>query len=123
MREIFCSKARLPIQNIKQSEDLGIVIIHQELALIPYLSIAENIYLGNERAEKGIMNWNETMIGAKERWIRWDSAKTRTRRSADWRRQAAARRNREGLIEEGEVLILTNRRRRSTRTTARTCLS
>ncbi|MCI1776113.1 multiple monosaccharide ABC transporter ATP-binding protein [Paenibacillus lautus] len=53
-------------KNIKQSEDLGIVIIHQELALIPYLSIAENIYLGNERAEKGIMNWNETMIGAKE---------------------------------------------------------
>lgn len=53
-------------KNIKQSEDLGIVIIHQELALIPYLSIAENIYLGNERAEKGIMNWHETMIGAKE---------------------------------------------------------
>ncbi|MGO4788689.1 multiple monosaccharide ABC transporter ATP-binding protein [Paenibacillus sp. 2KB_20] len=52
-------------KNIKQSEDLGIVIIHQELALIPYLSIAENIYLGNERAEKGIMNWNETMMGAK----------------------------------------------------------
>ncbi|RAR45923.1 multiple monosaccharide ABC transporter ATP-binding protein [Paenibacillus sp. MDMC362] len=53
-------------KNIKQSEDLGIVIIHQELALIPYLSIAENVFLGNERAEKGIMNWNETMIGAKE---------------------------------------------------------
>ncbi|WP_339295827.1 multiple monosaccharide ABC transporter ATP-binding protein [Paenibacillus sp. FSL W7-1279] len=53
-------------KDIKQSEVLGIVIIHQELALIPYLSIAENIYLGNERAEKGIMNWNETMIGAKE---------------------------------------------------------
>ncbi|MBX4150343.1 multiple monosaccharide ABC transporter ATP-binding protein [Paenibacillus lautus] len=53
-------------KDIKQSEDLGIVIIHQELALIPYLSIAENIYLGNERAEKGIMNWNETMIGAQE---------------------------------------------------------
>ncbi|MEC0259156.1 multiple monosaccharide ABC transporter ATP-binding protein [Paenibacillus lautus] len=53
-------------KNIKQSEDLGIVIIHQELALIPYLSIAENIYLGNERAVKGIMNWNETMLGAKE---------------------------------------------------------
>lgn len=53
-------------KDIKQSEELGIVIIHQELALIPYLSIAENIYLGNERAEKGIMNWNETMTGARE---------------------------------------------------------
>ena len=42
-------------KDIKQSEDLGIVIIHQELALIR-ISIAENIYLGNERASKGIVN-------------------------------------------------------------------
>ena len=34
-------------RDIKQSEQLGIVIIHQELALVPYLSIAENIFLGN----------------------------------------------------------------------------
>ncbi|GIO92792.1 multiple monosaccharide ABC transporter ATP-binding protein [Paenibacillus lactis] len=53
-------------KSIKDSEDLGIVIIHQELALIPYLSIAENIYLGNERAHKGIVDWNETIRGAKE---------------------------------------------------------
>jgi len=33
--------------NIKDSEHLGIVIIHQELALVPYLSIAENMFLGN----------------------------------------------------------------------------
>lgn len=48
-------------RDIKQSESLGIVIIHQELALIPYLSIAENIFLGNERARKGIVDWNETV--------------------------------------------------------------
>ena len=35
--------------DIRQSEQRGIVIIHQELALSPYLSIAENIFLGNER--------------------------------------------------------------------------
>lgn len=52
-------------KNIKQSEELGIVIIHQELALIPYLSIAENIFLGNERAKKGIINWNETIVQTK----------------------------------------------------------
>ena len=34
-------------RNIRDSEARGIVIIHQELALSPYLSIAENIYLGN----------------------------------------------------------------------------
>lgn len=47
-------------KDIKQSEHLGIAIIHQELALIPFLSIAENIFLGNERSQKGIVNWNET---------------------------------------------------------------
>ncbi|QPM90845.1 multiple monosaccharide ABC transporter ATP-binding protein [Pseudooceanicola algae] len=46
--------------NISDSEALGIIIIHQELALVPLLSIAENIYLGNERASKGVMDWRET---------------------------------------------------------------
>ncbi len=53
-------------KNIKESEELGIVIIHQELALIPDLSIAENIFLGNEQAKKGIINWNETKVKTKE---------------------------------------------------------
>jgi putative multiple sugar transport system ATP-binding protein len=35
---------------MKDSEEIGIVIIHQELALVPMLSIAENIFLGNENA-------------------------------------------------------------------------
>jgi len=47
-------------KDIRQSEHLGIVIIHQELALIPFLSIAENIFLGNERKKNGIVDWNET---------------------------------------------------------------
>ncbi|WP_088052416.1 multiple monosaccharide ABC transporter ATP-binding protein [Virgibacillus dakarensis] len=49
-------------KNINESEERGIVIIHQELALIPELSIAENIFLGNEQAVKGVINWNETII-------------------------------------------------------------
>src|SRR5699024_732151 len=48
-------------KSINDSENCGIVIIHQELALIPELSIAENIFLGNEQAEKGIINWNEAI--------------------------------------------------------------
>src|SRR4029079_9323693 len=43
---------------IHDSERLGIVIIHQELALVPMLSIAENIFLGNEHATRGIIDWN-----------------------------------------------------------------
>jgi putative multiple sugar transport system ATP-binding protein len=45
-------------KDIRQSEAAGIVIIHQELALIPELSIAENIFLGNETATRGIISWN-----------------------------------------------------------------
>lgn len=61
--------------NIKDSEAKGIVIIHQELALIPYMTIAENMFLGNERGSKFKINWNETndlaakylgMVGLKE---------------------------------------------------------
>src|SRR5690554_2761729 len=47
-------------RSINDSEHDGIVIIHQELALSPYLSIAENIFLGNERAKRGIIDWDET---------------------------------------------------------------
>jgi putative multiple sugar transport system ATP-binding protein len=47
-------------RGIRDSEHKGIVIIHQELALSPYLSIAENIYLGNERATRGVIDWNKT---------------------------------------------------------------
>ena len=51
-------------QTIKDSEKLGIVIIHQELALVPYLSIAENMFLGNERARRGVIDWDETYARA-----------------------------------------------------------
>jgi len=53
-------------KNIRESERQGIVIIHQELALIPYLSISENIFLGNEQAKKGVINWHVTHQKTKE---------------------------------------------------------
>ena len=45
---------------IKDSEKLGIVIIHQELALVPEMTIGENMYLGNERGHKFAIDWNTT---------------------------------------------------------------
>ena len=45
---------------ISDSEEKGIVIIHQELALIPYMSIGENMYLGNEKGKNYAINWDET---------------------------------------------------------------
>ena len=50
--------------NIKDSERLGIVIIHQELALVPYLSIGENMFLGNEQTGFGGINWDLTYQNA-----------------------------------------------------------
>lgn len=45
---------------IKDSEEKGIVIIHQELALVPEMTIGENMYLGNERGKKAAIDWNKT---------------------------------------------------------------
>jgi putative multiple sugar transport system ATP-binding protein len=44
-------------RGIADSEHTGIIIIHQELALVPLLSIAENIFLGNETARRGVIDW------------------------------------------------------------------
>jgi putative multiple sugar transport system ATP-binding protein len=44
-------------KGIADSEALGVIIIHQELALVPLLSIAENIFLGNEQARHGVIDW------------------------------------------------------------------
>lgn len=52
--------------HITDSEEKGIVIIHQELALVPYMSIAENMYLGNEKGSNYAINWNETYGEADE---------------------------------------------------------
>ncbi|GAB2812730.1 putative multiple sugar transport system ATP-binding protein [Lentzea nigeriaca] len=45
---------------VRDSERRGIVIIHQELALCGQLSVAENLFLGNERARRGFIDWNRT---------------------------------------------------------------
>ncbi|MEA5116574.1 MAG: ATP-binding cassette domain-containing protein, partial [Propionicimonas sp.] len=47
----------MQFNGIRSSEHVGIVIIHQELALIPELSVTENIVLGNEVANHGVIDW------------------------------------------------------------------
>ncbi|MBX3584246.1 MAG: sugar ABC transporter ATP-binding protein [Rhizobiaceae bacterium] len=66
---------------IHDSEREGIVIIHQELALVPLLSITENIFLGNEQAHFGVIDWNAA------------------------RRKAAALLRKVGLEEDPDTLI------------------
>ncbi|GAA1916760.1 sugar ABC transporter ATP-binding protein [Streptomyces durmitorensis] len=59
--EIHFEGRQMAFKDIRASEKHGIVIIHQELALVPYLSIAENIFLGNEQSTRGFIDWNDTL--------------------------------------------------------------
>jgi len=52
--------------SVKDSEKEGLAIIHQELALSPYLSIYENIFLGHMKTNFGIINWNKYITESKK---------------------------------------------------------
>lgn len=56
---IFINNQEMSFKNIKESQDAGIAIIYQELALIGELSIAENLFLGHDLMRQRIINWNE----------------------------------------------------------------
>ncbi|PZE88841.1 ABC transporter ATP-binding protein [Curtobacterium sp. MCLR17_039] len=64
--EILLDGEPVRFANINDSEAAGVVIIHQELALSPFLSIAENIFLGNEQSKGGFIDWNKTNLTAAE---------------------------------------------------------
>ena len=64
--EIFYEGKECRFNGIHDSEREGIVIIHQELALVPLLSITENLFLGNEQARFGIIDWNKAERRASE---------------------------------------------------------
>ncbi len=51
---------------IKDSEHAGIAIIYQELALVKQMNVCENIFLGNEIASKGLINWDESFLQAEK---------------------------------------------------------
>ncbi len=59
--EIYYNGELCQFKTLKDSEAKGIVIIHQELALIPLLTIGENMFLGNEKKTKtGAIDWDAT---------------------------------------------------------------
>ncbi len=62
--EVLYDGEECHFNTIRDSEKKGIVIIHQELALIPYLSIMENIFLGNEKECRGVINWGKCRFEA-----------------------------------------------------------
>ncbi|WP_426989983.1 multiple monosaccharide ABC transporter ATP-binding protein [Pseudarthrobacter sp. Y6] len=64
--DIVYQNSAQQFKDIRASEHAGIVIIHQELALIPELSIMENIFLGNEPTKRGVINWAEARLRSTE---------------------------------------------------------
>jgi putative multiple sugar transport system ATP-binding protein len=64
--EIFLRGQPAIFKDIRASERAGIAIIHQELSLIPELSITENIFLGNEMAKAGVIHWKAAKVRARE---------------------------------------------------------
>ncbi|MCK5199100.1 MAG: ATP-binding cassette domain-containing protein, partial [Spirochaetales bacterium] len=64
--DIIFEESIQKFRKIKDSEKAGIAIIYQELALVPELSVYENIFLGHEIQKNGLLNWNETIKQAGE---------------------------------------------------------
>lgn len=64
--DIIFENEKMEFQHLKDSEEKGIVIIHQELALVQFLSITENIFLGNEQASNGVIDWDLSKKRASE---------------------------------------------------------
>lgn len=64
--DIVFEGREMRFRSLRDSEGEGIVIIHQELGLSPYLSIGENIFLGNERSRLGAIDWATTNSEARD---------------------------------------------------------
>jgi len=64
--EILLDGVAQSFRGIRDSERAGIAIIYQELALVPELTVYENIFLGNEIRSGALVNWNETIRRAGE---------------------------------------------------------
>ena len=93
--------------NIKDSEKLGIVIIHQELALVPEMTIGENMYLGNERGHKFAIDWNTTYSEA-DKYLKMvglsDSSKTQVKDIGTGKQQLVE--IAKALAKQAKLLIL-----------------
>lgn len=89
--EIHFEGRELHFDSIRDSEEQGIIIIHQELALVPLMSIAENIFLGNEEAKGGVIDAMKTHSRTVEllKEGRFERIAGRAHHQS-WRRQATA---------------------------------
>jgi len=64
--KVFFKGHETNYHSVKDSEKEGLAIIHQELALSPYLPIYENIFLGHMETKFGVINWNKYIAESKK---------------------------------------------------------
>ena len=63
---IFWDGKRVGPRNPREGRDLGISFVHQELALVPQLSVGENIFLGRHPTRRGVVAWDRIHARARE---------------------------------------------------------
>jgi len=87
-------------KGIEQSEQAGIAIIHQELAMIPLLSIAENVFIGNPAKKRGIIDWIMPRKYNSPSAACWFERRPRYPCQSVGCWQAAAGGNRQGIVQK-----------------------
>ena len=64
--ELFLDQKPTSFHRVADAQKSGIAVIHQELALVGELTVAENLFLGNERRRRGFLDWEKTWTDARE---------------------------------------------------------
>jgi D-xylose transport system ATP-binding protein len=60
------NELKLESSSIRQASEEGIAIVYQELTLVPSMTVGENIFLGREPTEKGVINWDKLYSDTKQ---------------------------------------------------------
>ena len=63
--ELFLDEKPTAFHRVADAQKSGIAVIHQELALVGELTVAENLFLGNERRRRGFLDWEKTWTDAR----------------------------------------------------------
>lgn len=66
--KIMIKGREVQFRNIKESQDAGVAIIHQELALVSEMTVAENIFLGSPLMSDRVIDWNKLYAEA-QKWL------------------------------------------------------
>ena len=64
--EVYVDGKAVEFRTTKEAQEAGVNIVHQELNLIPYLSVAENIFLGHEPKKNGVIDWKRMYSDTEE---------------------------------------------------------